>query len=399
MLIASEAPAQVREETKTDPKTQAPAQVQQQTTPAPTYTWDHPDLSELKALPVYKAIIQDLSFRRPAYKDATHFKAAYDKCREDAFDIFYQNQCYKVSTEFLVYYALKVVWITYSKQASLHSLTMTTASNDDDDWEAMEWEQPRNWTETHDMRYQEWLEVFHPAASSGCDQTGCHEPSYSAAPRSNASDPAASACTPSAAPATAATAATAQQQQQQQQHRKNGQYSLNIKGLAKAYTEAWVGLRTFRTELSHGTVDSLGVHFQKYYGSSLLGVLLQGNDWLDRSTAERAQQAAAKEIEKKRQLDAIENLAFDRCGKSKNAAGRRKAYLSDLLEFLHTNLGIKREDFQFNKMEATEAIHIVMFKYEGDDDPVFTKELADSWLWSQLDVKKPKGLNDSMHAS
>lgn len=182
-------------------------------------------------------------------------------------------------------------------------------------------------------------------------------------------------------------------------HRTNGQFSLNAKGLVKAYTEAWVGLRTFRTELSHGTVDSLGVHFQKYYGSSLLGVLLQGNDWLDRSTAERAQQAAAKEIEKKRQLDAIENLAFDRCGKSKNAAGRRKAYLSDLLEFLHTNLGIKREDFQFNKMEATEAIHSVMFKYEGDDDPVFTKELADSWLWSQLDVKKPKGLNDSMHAS
>lgn len=42
---------------------------------------------------------------------------------------------------------------------------MTAAGNDNDDWDAMDWDQPRNWTETRDMRYQEWLEVSHPGAA------------------------------------------------------------------------------------------------------------------------------------------------------------------------------------------------------------------------------------------
>lgn len=119
------APRLVLEETKTHQKTEAPEQVQQQTPPAPTYTWDHADLSELNALPVFKAILQDLCFRRTTFKDATRFKAAYDKCLEDAFDIFYQNQCNKVSTHFLVYYALKVMWVTYSKFDFLFIASLT----------------------------------------------------------------------------------------------------------------------------------------------------------------------------------------------------------------------------------------------------------------------------------
>ncbi|KAF3804900.1 hypothetical protein GCG54_00004170 [Colletotrichum gloeosporioides] len=142
------APRPVPKELKTDQKREAPRPVQQHPPPAPSYTWDHAGLREVKAMPMWQGVIRDLSFRRPAFKDANHFKTEYY-----TFAVFYDNAIYKVSQEYLVFYVIKMMWITYSKfdlptYASLHSLTMTTAGNDDEDWAAMGWAYPRNLTET-----------------------------------------------------------------------------------------------------------------------------------------------------------------------------------------------------------------------------------------------------------
>ncbi|KAI8222427.1 hypothetical protein K4K54_006912 [Colletotrichum sp. SAR 10_86] len=514
-----DAPRPVPEETKADQQTEAPRQVQEQAPPAPTYTWDHADLREVKALPMCQPVISDLSFRRPAFKDATHFKTAFDKCLEDTFAVFYDNAIYKVSQEYLVFYVVKMMWITYT-------------GNDDEDWAAMGWAYPRNWTETRDMRYQEWLEVSHPGAAPPRPKpvsTPAPARAQAPQPRQASTQRPAQTATRPAAPAPAAQqtrmppAATpqtlphrpaphqqrpqqqqqqqqqqrSQQQQQQQQqqrpqqqqqqqqvaraapagsvdadivadekfrrdiwdaqdfgrdllkngerpfevyvdgnakelhgnifkdvnqyvdsrlsvgryvrnkkvylvvyrHRRNGQYSQDVKGLVAAYAEAWVGLRSFRNNLALGNADPLSVHFQKYYGNKLVSLLMQGDAWLEREAAEDARQASAKEMERNRQLEALNNLAFSLCEKSKDAAGLRKTFLSDLVDCLPVHLNTPADNIQLTKLEVSEAINRVAAVYKGDHCAKFTREVADTWLWSYLNAKKPKGLNDSMHAS
>ncbi|EQB52576.1 hypothetical protein CGLO_07789 [Colletotrichum gloeosporioides Cg-14] len=99
------APRPVPKELKTDQKREAPRPVQQHPPPAPSYTWDHAGLREVKAMPIRNTV---------------------DKCLEDTFAVFYDNAIYKVSQEYLVFYVIKMMWITYT-------------GNDDEDWAAMGW--------------------------------------------------------------------------------------------------------------------------------------------------------------------------------------------------------------------------------------------------------------------
>ncbi|CAI0652455.1 unnamed protein product [Colletotrichum noveboracense] len=85
--------------------------------------------------------------------------------------------------------------------------------------------------------------------------------------------------------------------------RRNEQYSLNVEGLSKAYFEAWVGLRTFRTSLSVELAPSLGDHFKNHYGTLVTELVRVGLE-LEGEIAAEVHEASEKN-ENKRQLEAL----------------------------------------------------------------------------------------------
>lgn len=84
---------------------------------------------------------------------------------------------------------------------------------------------------------------------------------------------------------------------------RNEQYSLNVEGLPKAYFEAWVGLRTFRTTLSMELAPSLGDHFKNYYGTLVTDLVRVGLK-LEGGIVAEAHEAPEKN-ENKRQLETL----------------------------------------------------------------------------------------------
>lgn len=80
-----------------------------------TYSREHVDLSEIRALPVLRSIFNDLTLKRPNLKDALIFMAKFDSCLQDTFDLLHGAKIYKTGTPYLVYITLKIIWVRESK--------------------------------------------------------------------------------------------------------------------------------------------------------------------------------------------------------------------------------------------------------------------------------------------
>ncbi|KAF4909774.1 hypothetical protein CGCVW01_v011850 [Colletotrichum viniferum] len=259
-----------------------------------TYSWEHIDLSEIKALLVLRSIFNDLTLKRPGLKDASIFKAKFDSCLQDTFDLLHGAKIYKTGTSYLVYITLKIIWVR------------ETGGN----WAAMGWRTPINYLFLLDLRYQTYLEAFHPEDAPSRREAGFF-----------AQD---------AEPDTAANIAADEESRLDiwdaqglsrdllafgekpfevfflngnipqffaenalkdanlyvdprltigrnvrnnnklylvvYRSTRNGHSSPNDKALFHAYAEAWGCLRVYRVKIDAGIFRSLGDHFRDYYG-------------------------------------------------------------------------------------------------------------------------------------
>ncbi|KAK1839799.1 hypothetical protein CCHR01_17579 [Colletotrichum chrysophilum] len=336
-----------------------------------TYSWEHIDLSEIKALPVLRSVFNDLTLKRPNLKDASIFKAKFDSCLQHTFDLLHGAKIYKTGTPYLVYMTLKIIWVR------------ETGGN----WAAMGWRTPINYLFLLDLRYQTYLEAFHPEDAPSRQEAGffAHD----------------------ADPDTAADIAADEESRADiwdaqglsrdlltfgekpfevfflngnipqffakdtlkdanlyvdprlaigrnvrnndklylvvYRLTRNGHSSPNDKALFHAYAEAWGCLRAYRTKIDGGIFHSLGDHFRDYYGQLEVDATVMELDDLCESNMEPS-----------------------------------------IAEPVNTN-GKKRQQLH----ETSNC---------GDDDMGWPMQVDSEWMGEQREPKKRKGVNGLAHA-
>ncbi|KAF4829072.1 hypothetical protein CGCTS75_v006831 [Colletotrichum tropicale] len=307
------------------------------------YSWEHVDLSEIRALPVLTSIFNDLTLKRPNLKDASIFKAKFDSCLQDTFDLLHGAKIYKTGTPYLVYITLKIIWVR------------ETGGN----WAAMGWRTPINYLFLLDLRYQTYLEAFHPEDAPSRQEAGFFaqdaEPDTAADvaadeesrayiwgaqglsrdllafgekpfevffPNGNIPQFFAKDALKGASLYVDPGLAIGRNVRNNNKlylvvYRltRNGHSSLNDKALFHAYAEAWGCLRAYRTKIDGGIFNSLGDHLRDYYGQLEVDATMMELDDLCESNMEPSIAEPVNTNGKKRQqLHETSNCGDDDMG-------------------------------------------------------------------------------------
>ncbi|KAF3804899.1 hypothetical protein GCG54_00004169 [Colletotrichum gloeosporioides] len=359
-----------RHQVKREALAAVPPHLQVADTDSPAYSWEHIDLSEIKALPVLRSIFNDLTLKRPNLKDASIFKARFNSCLQDTFDLLHGAKIYKTGTPYLMYITLKIIWVR------------ETGGN----WAAMGWRTPINYLFLLDMRYQTYLEAFHPEDAPERQEAGFFaqdaEPDTAAdiaaheASRADIWDAqglsrdllafgekpfevfffngnipqlfAKDALTDTNLYVDPRLAIGRNVRGNNKLYlvvyrsKRNGHSSPNDRALFQAYAEAWGCLRAYRAKIDAGITHSLGGHFRDCYGQ--------------------------------RELDATMMEVDDLCESNMKPS---------IAEPVNTN-GKKRQQLH----ETSDR---------DDDDMGWTMQVDSEWMGEQRELKKRKGVNGQAH--
>ncbi|KAI8298294.1 hypothetical protein K4K61_011837 [Colletotrichum sp. SAR11_59] len=318
-----------------------------------TYSWEHVDLSEIRALPVLRSVFNDLTLKRPNLKDASIFKAKFDSYLQDTFDLLHGAKIHKTVTPYLVYITLKIIWVRETGGI----------------WAAMGWRTPINYLSLLDLRYQTYLEAFHPEDAPSRQEAGFFaqgaEPDIAADQESRSdiwdaqglsrdllafgekpfevSFPNCNIPQFFAKDALKGTNLYVDPRLAIGRNVRNNNKLPNDKALFHAYAEAWGCLRAYRAKIDAGIFHSLGDHFRDYHGQLEVDATMMELDDLCESNME-----------------------------------------PPIADPVNTN-GKKRQQLH----ETSNC---------GDDDMGWPMQVDSEWMGEQGEPKKRKGVNGLAHA-